>query len=123
MKKWNEVSATNLKMGAGPEAGMWDTWGIYYCSNRFGRHPQFNASYFSLAAVFIMGQGSAMDLVGLMLNHGGIAFIPLLFLVYISIGYPVYLLETIMGQYSARKPIQMLRYMLPAFSGMYVLNN
>ncbi|OXA59281.1 Sodium- and chloride-dependent GABA transporter 2 [Folsomia candida] len=56
LRIFNEVSATNLKIGTGAEAGL--------------------------------------------------------------VGYPMYVFETIMGQYSARKPLMMLRFMLPALTGI-----
>ncbi|CAL8111546.1 unnamed protein product [Orchesella dallaii] len=50
------------------------------------------------------------------LENGGSAFLIVLFMTYMSFGYPAYLLETLMGQYSGRKPILMIRHLLPIFS-------
>jgi SNF family Na+-dependent transporter len=70
---------------------------------------------------YIEGQGSMLNLIYHMGRHGGPAFLVILALVYITVGYPLYLLETMMGQYCGRKPLFMLRFMLPAFTGF--INN
>ncbi|ODN00355.1 Sodium- and chloride-dependent GABA transporter 2, partial [Orchesella cincta] len=111
------IDATNLTLSP-LGAGIWDEWGVYYCNSRFGRHTRFNPDYFSLAAIFIVGQSNFFNLIDLMQEHGGSAFLIVLFMTYMSFGYPTYLLETLMGQYSGRKPILMIRHLMPILQGL-----
>lgn len=53
-------------------------------------------------------------------ENGGCAFLVVLAIVYLTFGIPTYLLETLLGQYSGKKPIIMIRLMMPIFSGKLV---
>lgn len=69
------------------------------------------------SSLHFLGQSNFFHLIHLMQENGGAAFLVVLIMTYIFFGYPAYMMEMLMGQYSGRKPLQMIRLLLPLFSG------
>jgi len=58
-----------------------------------------------------------MDLVYAVYRNGGMAYVLALLLTYFGVGYPMIMLETLVGQYSGRKTMKMYRLLCPLFHG------
>ncbi|CAG7823659.1 unnamed protein product, partial [Allacma fusca] len=118
-RKWDTIGDVSADDQSDIEEGRWDFWKAYYCSNSdTANSTTLNEIFLAWSILYTTGQNSHQDLISLMLKHGGIAFLVVCLTVYIGVGYPMYVLETMMGQYGCRKPFTMIRLMAPYMQGI-----